>query len=738
MDSSPPFTFLPPPPPPPPPPPSNPNPTVFPPYHHRTSSTPSDLHTTLSALKHLINLSKTTIQSVSNLFPTAAATTTTTTATCPYNSNHRIPPTSLFHHHLHCPSSPAPIDLALIESLKSSRTLVDHKSNSFTESLPNDANTDLRLSLNDHRTSLDSNFFYRGCPAVVTFPLDNNNNDNADRDRIVTLPVVISVECENSNSNSSSNSIGDGNVDMRGIIDGLIRSCSYIVELLPSEYWNVRNEISHWNDYPRFYSYGVLRSVVCNYMSEKECLREWLVVNSPFYGVVIDEFMRDHILLLFRVCLKAMAREAIGHMVSISRGEPTGGKDCFECPVLVRVLAWLASQLAILYGEVNGKVFAINMLKQSLLIASSKSLFLSGEKKVGESSGLDGGDGKFIPFKGRDENDGKKSGMVFVSQVAAAVAALHERSVIETRIRAIRASRSVPAYQRVQEHQYISKKAEEERRKRPDYRPIIEHDGVLWQRGESCRIRCDAKNCAFMAGLFTQDFDANKNKSREELLAEERDYKRRRMSYRGKKMKRSTTQVMKGIIDEYMDEIKHANMAGQPPIDVTNLNNDETSIVAPISSKANKAVPQSLRKESATDISIIPATSEDEIKEKSNNHRHDGQHPEYYTTDESRYGREYVSKNADGRRSSSRSRDHGQRDEQKRPRKYHPSSPDRHHSSRARDQVSRRRDKVHENVDRSDSRERRKHEEKRPSIGRNEFDDRYDPSKSNGMDEDDV
>ncbi|GKD91009.1 U11/U12 small nuclear ribonucleoprotein 48 kDa protein [Tanacetum coccineum] len=37
--------------------------------------------------------------------------------------------------------------------------------------------------------------------------------------------------------------------------------------------------------------------------------------------------------------------------------------------------------------------------------------------------------------------------------------------------------------------------------------------------------------------------DANKNKSREELLAEERDYKRRRMSYRGKKMKRSTTQV---------------------------------------------------------------------------------------------------------------------------------------------------------------------------------------------------
>lgn len=36
-------------------------------------------------------------------------------------------------------------------------------------------------------------------------------------------------------------------------------------------------------------------------------------------------------------------------------------------------------------------------------------------------------------------------------------------------------------------------------------------------------------------------------KSREELLAEERDYKRRRMSYRGKKMKRTTTQVRRDL-----------------------------------------------------------------------------------------------------------------------------------------------------------------------------------------------
>jgi hypothetical protein len=40
-------------------------------------------------------------------------------------------------------------------------------------------------------------------------------------------------------------------------------------------------------------------------------------------------------------------------------------------------------------------------------------------------------------------------------------------------------------YCRVQEHQYITKMADEERKKRPDYRPIIEHDGVLWHRGDN-------------------------------------------------------------------------------------------------------------------------------------------------------------------------------------------------------------------------------------------------------------
>jgi hypothetical protein len=84
----------------------------------------------------------------------------------------------------------------------------------------------------------------------------------------------------------------------------------------------------------------------------------------------------------------------------------------------------------VLYGDVNGKMFAINMLKQWLMIGLSGSVFFGGEPSVGS-------------VKGSEEN-----GAVLVSQVEAAVAALRERAVLEARIKAARASRFVPAYQR--------------------------------------------------------------------------------------------------------------------------------------------------------------------------------------------------------------------------------------------------------------------------------------------------
>ncbi|CAG7878421.1 unnamed protein product, partial [Brassica rapa] len=77
---------------------------------------------------------------------------------------------------------------------------------------------------------------------------------------------------------------------------------------------------------------------------------------------------------------------------------------------------------------------------------------------------------------------------------------------------------------------------------RPSYRPIIDHDGLPRQR------------------LSNQDM--NKMTTREELLAEERDYKRRRMSYRGKKVKRTPRQVLSDMIEEFTEEVKLAGGIG--------------------------------------------------------------------------------------------------------------------------------------------------------------------------------
>lgn len=150
-----------------------------------------------------------------------------------------------------------------------------------------------------------------------------------------------------------------------------------------------------------------------------------------------------------------------------------------------------------------------------------------------------------------------------------------------------------------------------------------------------------------------------------------------------------------------MEEIKHANIANQPLVDATNVASGPSSMIDAHSDKDrhDEIEYKSHWKESVSDISKRSARPEDDINEKSNRHRDDAQRQEYY--------------NDDRRRSTSRSRDHGQQDDRKHSRKYYTSSPDRGHS-RSRD-----------------NRQRSKHRDKRSSsIVSNEFDDRYDPSKS--------
>lgn len=229
---------------------------------------------------------------------------------------------------------------------------------------------------------------------------------------------------------------------------------------LPSESWAIKNEVQGWNEYPCMYSNRVL-SAILGLGVVREChLAKWVIANSPKYGIVIDVPMRDHIILLITLCFKAIVREALS---KVKYRDSQGGH--FECPTLVEALMWLASQLSILYGEFNGKVFAINILKHCILDAALGSLIVPLEQKPKESPAFEEGslnldvdgsgvmdDGVMKPLS----TDGAGSMMdgimmkkvVFVSQVAAAVAALHERSLLDEKIKGERVSQTLTGYQR--------------------------------------------------------------------------------------------------------------------------------------------------------------------------------------------------------------------------------------------------------------------------------------------------
>ncbi|CAL0321047.1 unnamed protein product [Lupinus luteus] len=409
---------------------------------------------------------------------------------CPFNPTHRMPPSSLFLHHLRCPSSPRLIpDLhRLLHSLTYPTTL-----NTTT----NHSHIPLTFSLD-----FLSNFFYNNCPAAVTLSDPQNVNTS------ITLPRVLSNEC----------------VDSR---DSQIVKLNYetlYTSILPSHYCAISREIESWNDFPNAYSNKVL-SAISGIGIAKECdLRNWVIVNSPRYGVVIDTPMQQHIFLLCCLCFKSISREAF-----VSKE-----KQCLQldCPILNQALTWLVSQVSILYGTINGKLFVLNFMKNCILAGVSGLLLFQPQNSDTNNVGMKDAKPDAHP---EEKTNWIVNNKVFLSQVAAAVAALHERSLLERKIKEFWFSQQPSNYQRASEHYYLSERANEERKKRADFRPLIDHDGLHGQQ--------------------SSNQETSREKTREELLAEERDYKRRRMSYRGKKMKTSAVQVMRDVIEEYMERI---------------------------------------------------------------------------------------------------------------------------------------------------------------------------------------
>lgn len=246
-----------------------------------------------------------------------------------------------------------------------------------------------------------------------------------------------------------------------------------IIRFLPSEIWAIRSEIESWGGgFPAVYSSRILRAILrlrdCNLLH----LCDWIIANSPRYGLIIDCSMRDHVVLLVKLCLKVIVEEAheLAGFTRSSNGELVEmknvlldlGNRSFECPVLVKVMVWLALQLSVLYGEVNGKYFAVDMLKECISDSAFRASLFPLEGKDDElSDGENAGQNvdeqvQSVVSINDPEQDGRQSiesktvgnAMIFISEVAAAVAAVHERCLIEEKIKASRYARPLSAYQR--------------------------------------------------------------------------------------------------------------------------------------------------------------------------------------------------------------------------------------------------------------------------------------------------
>ncbi|CAN8269857.1 unnamed protein product [Cochlearia groenlandica] len=490
--------------------------------HNNHSTAPSppsirDLSGTLSSLQSLISECETTLASLSqNLaIDHSSLLGNGGFVRCPFDSNHLMPPEALFLHSLRCPRS---LDLThLLESFTSYRKTLELQ----CELQHSDGDGGLCTFFTDS----GSNFYYNDCPGVVNF------SDLNGKKRNLRLPSVVSVEC--------SDFVGSDVKEKKSMVE------KWLV-ILPSDLCAIRSEIDQWREYPSSCSYSVLASILSSESVETSGLSRWVLVNSTRYGVIIDTYMRDHIFLLFRLSMKSVVKEAYGLIEADANEQQivSSKSRTFDCPVLIQALSWLASQLAVLYGEGNGKFFALDMLKHCIVESASQIMLFRSERTRPESCKVLGDSN----YKNVEKSGGEVGGTfdsgqaISVSRVAAAVAALYERSMLEGRIRAIRYAQPLTRYQRAAELALMTAKADEERRGRLSYKPIIDHDGLPRQR--------------------SSNQDMNKMKTREELLAEERDYKRRRMSYRGKKVKRTPRQVLRDMIEEFTEEVKLAGGIG--------------------------------------------------------------------------------------------------------------------------------------------------------------------------------
>ncbi|KAI5077128.1 hypothetical protein GOP47_0006952 [Adiantum capillus-veneris] len=378
------------------------------------------------------------------------------------------------------------------------------------------------------------NAFYKDAPGVVQVPV--NANDESFKN--FKLPDFAMGERWDELTSQSF----DTDREVRGT-------------LLPSRYWLVSKEMVEWKVLPKKLTSDQLKAIAGLPLVQQADLKKWLLTHARSYGVTCSRFLADHIVILLVFCLRAIYREAA---VLIDSGEKLGLVDC-------RTLHQTASWLSIQLSSLNGAACSANLVLGFYKYAFRRSAYcsvrslqrsnLEGVQKV-ESVKVDGRKSSGAGLEQESHNHPRSSseactdrsdqsscvgeGVLCLQHLAAAILTLHAQAVHD-KFRAFDLVTCSPD-QRSALHTMVTNKAAEVRSTRADYRAVLEHDGLMWQRPQN------------------QDFKTNKTK--EELLAEERDYKRRRMSYRGKKVQRTPAEVLRDIIEGHMEDIIAAGGIG--------------------------------------------------------------------------------------------------------------------------------------------------------------------------------
>lgn len=346
-----------------------------------------DPNSIMKDLQDLILRAERVVLQVLQSLQVVSATKLPKLVTCPSDSRHRVPPGSLFEHIFRCPSSP-------LTGFKDHHSLLSEMSRRSTEgqvkslSVAKVEGGDLGAAGADvmmtaivgldsgkftgtlyTKTAFDpwgGHFLYDDAPAVVQSAGSTVVVKEIHQDILAGLPGFLAVELgpqrfsnERETTETFKGDLISRQADVKSEAPTSPSNNSELGCILPSSFWALKKEMEAWKDFPRSYSPVVPKVLMGLGMLTRGEVLEWLLMNSPYYGVVLDMATGNQITYVVMLCLRAIRRESRRYLHKMSQN--------FSCEIFEASGNWLASQLEVLYGLSSARSLALAACKHFVL-----------------------------------------------------------------------------------------------------------------------------------------------------------------------------------------------------------------------------------------------------------------------------------------------------------------------------------------------------------------------------------